>query len=189
MVPMLVPKPWSRVNDRFVRSNSVDATPVAQSITHDMIPPFQPRAGDVYQLEIYQHVALDIVAETVFNYPYVYISEKTYRPIVNRRMFVIAGVAGTLSTLHSYGFYTWGDIIDEGYDAVQDPEQRLLTLVAAVRAFCNLPLSYVQEFMTKNQDRFEHNYQQLKNLESQCLAQLQHQIGRNLVKQKLKSNL
>ena len=186
---MLVPKPWSRVNDRFVRSAAVDATPTTESITHDLIPPFEPRAGDVYQLEIYQQVALDIVAETVFNYPYVYISEKTYRPMMNRRMFVIAGAPGTLSTLHSYGFQTWGDIINEDYDTVQDPEQRLLVLVAAVREFCNLPLCQIQEFMIQHQDRFEHNYQQLVTLEQQCLAQVQHQIGRNLVKQKLKSSL
>lgn len=186
---MLVPKPWSRVNDRFVRSDKINATPVTDSVTHPLIPPFEPRAADVYQLEIYQQVALDIVAETVFNYPYVYISEKTYRPMVNRRMFVIAGAPGTLATLRSYGFCTWSDIIDESYDTVQDPEQRLLAVVQSIRQFCSLPLHQVQQYMIDHQDQFEHNYQQLQGLEQQCLRQVQHQIGRNLVKQKLKSSL
>jgi hypothetical protein len=186
---MLVPNPWSRVNDQFVRSNQIDATPAQQAVSHPRVPPGVPRSAQVYQLDVYQHVALDIVAETVFNYPYPYISEKTYRPIVNQRMFVIVGAAGTLATLQRHGFETWGDIINEGYDAVQDPEQRFLAVVDAITEFCQLPLKDIQHYMRHNQARFEHNYQLLLNLETVCLQQVQAQISRNLVKQKLQSSL
>jgi hypothetical protein len=186
---MLIPKPWSRVNDQFIRSNQVDATPVLHDITHALVPPGIPNSSDVYCLEVYQHVALDIVTETVFNYPYPYISEKTYRPIVNQRMFVIVGAAGTLATLQRHGFETWSDIINEDYDAVQDPEQRFLAVVDAVTEFCQLPLKDIQHYMQHNQARFEHNYQLLLNLETVCLQQVQAQISRNLVKQKLQSSL
>ena len=47
--------------------------------------------------DFYRHFAIDVVTETVFQYPYPLITEKTIRPIVHEKMFVLVAPANTLS--------------------------------------------------------------------------------------------
>jgi hypothetical protein len=172
----LLPNPWTRVNDRFVYTDQVNAAPVQQAISHIVIPPYRADQPDVYGMQIYQQVALDVVTETVYHYPYPYFSEKTYRPMINRRMFIVLAPPGVLAQLHRLGFETWGDLIDQSYDQISDPEQRLLAVVAAVENFCALPLSEIQQYMKQNQQKFDRNYDLVRRLEANTLASVGRQL-------------
>lgn len=183
---ILLPQPWSRVNDRFIHTDRVNATPVDREITHPLIPPYRADQPDVYGMQIYQQVAMDVVTETVYNYPYPYFSEKTYRPMINRRMFVLLAPQGVLAQLHTLGFETWGDLVDQSYDQIADPEDRLLAVVSAVEQFCALPLSQIQHYMQQNQWKFDHNYHVVRELAQKTLCSVRTQLDRYLPSQSAK---
>ena len=46
--------------------------------------------------ELFQQGFLQIVTETVYDYPAIFYTEKTFKPIVNKRPFVMLGVAGSI---------------------------------------------------------------------------------------------
>jgi len=159
-------EPFTRINDNFIRSSLLDATPVAQDILHPLITsgPSGGANSTHFQADFYQHVALDIVAETVFHYPYPRICEKTLRPMNCKRMFVIVGPAHCLRLLHDKGFETFGDIIDENYDTIDDPEQRLLAVARAIEQFCAIDLEQIKSYYVNNRAKFDHNWHTMKNL-------------------------
>lgn len=166
-------EPFSRINDTFVRSDCIDATPVTLDVSHPLIT--TPPSGGIndthFVADFYQHIALDIVTETVYNYPYARICEKTLRPMNCKRMFVIVGPANSLALLHSKGFQTFSDIIDESYDTIQDPEQRLLSVVQTIEQFCALDIDQIRSYYINNRDKFDHNWLTMKNLLRSEIAQ------------------
>ena len=164
----------TRINDRFVNDSLINCDRPDHDITSSIVV---GSANDTpFQADFYKRIALDIVVETVFNYPYPYISEKTLRPLSCKRMFIIVGAPNTLELLKNKGFETWSDIVDESYDKILDNELRFLTVMKSIRHFCLLPLCEVKQYMKANQDRLEHNYQQLIALKNIELAQLSQRL-------------
>jgi len=162
--------PVTRVNDRFITDQSIDCTPPKHDYCDALITSganqTRHRAG------FYENVALDIVNETVLDYPYPYISEKTIRPIACKRMFVILGPYKILQFLKSFGFQTWDDILDESYDNIQDPQARFLSLIQSVDEFCKLPLDVVKQVLVDRRHRLDHNYNTLRDLRAKEISRL-----------------
>jgi hypothetical protein len=173
---LVSPIPWSRINDQWVRTSRVDARPAEQTITHPLIS--NRKSINLYA-DFYSNIALDIVTETAFHYPYPYISEKTLRPVVSKRMFIILGPANTLKTLHNKGFETFGDFINEDYDSIHDPEERFLLVVQEIERFCQHDLSKIKQYYLNNQQKFEHNSNRLSQLHQEELKQLKLTLSKN----------
>ena len=72
---------------------------------------------------IYQNSWYSIVAETNEHYSN-FITEKTAKPLFEKRVFVLFGSQGLLSRLRSFGFQTFGNIIDESYDNEPNDQRR-----------------------------------------------------------------
>lgn len=70
--------------------------------------------------EVYAKSRWCVVAETNFESGHVFLTEKTAKPIIAKKPFVIAGNPGTLKFLRSLGFKTFSPWIDESYDTEQD---------------------------------------------------------------------
>jgi hypothetical protein len=119
---------------------------------------------DFYQ-SFYEKIAIDIVTETVFNYPYPQITEKTVRPLVNKRMFIIVGAPYTLRFLRSHGFKTFSPFISEDYDLIENPKVRIKTIFSEIDRITKIPLDVIQQNMLKYNDVLEHNFKTLKNIE------------------------
>jgi len=134
-------------------------------VLHKLVTSPPNSAQDRFNCDFYKNVALDIVTETVFNYPYPCITEKTTRPIANKRMFIIVGATNILQLLRSKGFETFSDFIDETYDTIVDPVDRFNSIVNSIHAFLEKPIDDIKDYYIKNQDRFEHNFQLLSRLE------------------------
>jgi len=162
---ILVPSPWTRVNDKFIYNDSIDATPVLTDVLHKLVATPPNNVQDRYNCDFYKNIALDIVTETVFDYPYPCITEKTIRPLANKRMFIIVGAANILQLLRSKGFETFSDVINETYDTINDPVDRFNSVVNSINTFLDRPINDIKEYYIKNQDRFEHNFQLVSRLE------------------------
>jgi hypothetical protein len=157
--------PFSRNNelwlDGSILCNNSNIT------AHSLITGRANAADTRHFSSFYEKIALDIVAETVYNYRYPYISEKTLRPIACKRLFIIVGAPGTLALLRSKGFHTFPDIIDEGYDSILDPIKRWCYLENTIKDFVLKPIDEIKEIVKNKSSILEENFLTLVNLQSQ----------------------
>jgi len=105
----------------------------------------------------YNNYGVDIVVETTFDCPYPHINEKIMRPLFMCTPFVVVGASGYLKFLHSYGFKTFGDIWNEGYDSIVDPQQRLLACARLIKEISSWPLQKIKDINAQLQDRLTYN--------------------------------
>ena len=83
-----------------------------------------------YNPDWYARTNFSLVAEARVHWPAKsptarFISEKIFKPIAFQHAFIMYGTTNTLSYLHESGFETFDHGIDESYDTVADPIQRL----------------------------------------------------------------
>jgi hypothetical protein len=96
------------------------------------------------EYRLWQHSLWHVVNETVFYDAKLHLTEKVFKPIVAGRPFVLAAAPGNLAYLRSYGFQTFDRWIDEGYDMIQDPDQRLDAIVEALDPFAAMTVSQLE---------------------------------------------
>jgi hypothetical protein len=54
----------------------------------------------------------------------VLLSEKTFKPIKHAQPFIIVGAQGSLKQLRDMGYKTFDDVLDQGYDSIQNTTER-----------------------------------------------------------------
>lgn len=92
-----------------------------------------------------------------------FLTEKTFKPIGLKHPFIIVGRTGTLKFLHSLGYKTFSDIINEDYDSETNDEKRLLLIIEELKRLSNLSENELLEFKTKALPIVDHNYNTLMN--------------------------
>jgi hypothetical protein len=90
-----------------------------------------------FDIEDYKATDIEVVLETLFDDNRLHLTEKSLRPIACAQPFILAGTHGSLEYLRSYGFKTFGDVWDEGYDLVKDSEERLITIADLMKQIAN----------------------------------------------------
>jgi hypothetical protein len=90
-----------------------------------------------FDIKDYEATDIEVVLETLFDDSRLHLTEKSLRPIACGQPFILAGTYGSLEYLRSYGFKTFGDIWDERYDQVEDPEERLMRIADLLKQISN----------------------------------------------------
>jgi len=114
-------------------------------------------ASATYNVEHYQQCAIDVVMETLFDDSRLHLTEKILRPIACGKPFVLAGTWGSLAYLREYGFQTFGALIDESYDTVQDPMRRLQAIARVMHDIARMPAAQRQKLYQAMQTVADHN--------------------------------
>lgn len=103
----------------------------------------------------------NIVVETHFAQDTVFLTEKTFKPILNMQPFVIVGNPGSLQLLKHLGYRTFGNAINERYDKIQDSEVRMRELLEVTYSLHNrshadhqLIQRHISKTVQYNQDHF-----------------------------------
>jgi hypothetical protein len=86
----------------------------------------------------WQRSLLHVVNETVFYQSKLHLTEKTFKPIIAQRPFVLVAAPGNLAYLRSYGFRTFAPWINESYDDIQDPDLRLDAIANEIARFAKM---------------------------------------------------
>lgn len=184
-------EPFTRINDRWLLDSDRYRNIVAKvSPTLSYKNFIDPYANDVcgHNNQLPQTSFLQIVTETVYHYPNTFISEKTIKPILSKRPFVILGPKGSLNNLRSIGFKTFSSFWDESYDTVDNPEQRLLAVVDIVESICRKPIEDLQSLCVCMSDVLNFNFQfyidhfknnELFKLEQSCIENLKPRYDPN----------
>lgn len=111
--------------------------------------------SQIIPIDVYNKTAFSVVAETNWDNYYSFYTEKTAKPIIAKRMFVMVAGKHYLNNLRDLGFKTFSDVIDESYDEIENNQERW-------QAVCNL-LDWIckqdqDALMKKAQPIVEHNF-------------------------------
>lgn len=90
-----------------------------------------------YNVNDYLRCGIEIVLETLFDDNRLHLTEKILRPIACGVPFILAGTPGSLEYLRDYGFQTFGSFINEDYDQINDPVERLSAIAEVMQEIKN----------------------------------------------------
>jgi len=126
----------------------------------------------------YQKSYFSLVNETLLTDGSLFLSEKTYKPIVNFHPFIVVGSQHTLRKLRADGYKTFD--LDESYDEESDPFRRMMLALEQVRKLCEMPIAELHEWYWNQRDVLIHNNNHLRErikTVSNVYSQLEKIIG------------
>jgi hypothetical protein len=106
--------------------------------------------------DIFSDSYLSIVTETFFTGP-LYFSEKIFNSMLYNHFFIYLGPPHSLKYLRSLGFKTWAHIIDESYDDIENPAERLYAVTNSINRFLSNPIDDIRQLYIENLDIINHN--------------------------------
>lgn len=92
--------------------------------------------SQIMPVDIYNQTAYSLVCETEYENHYVFITEKTVKPLLARRLFITLGNRHTLAFLRELGFQTFHGIIDESYDEIEAVKDRHQAALEQMQWLC-----------------------------------------------------
>ena len=111
----------------------------------------------------YKQSLFSLITESRYFTPMPCISEKTLKPLIYKRPFVIIGGPYSLQYLHELGFKTFGDFIDESYDNEENHVKRFETILKNVDYIANLNVRERIELFKETKEICEYNYRHIVN--------------------------
>lgn len=75
-----------------------------------------------------------MVTETCYWERKKHLTEKIFKPVVNRMPFMLLGPAHNLKYFKSYGFETFGNWVDESYDEIEDNFERINAVIENIKS-------------------------------------------------------
>ena len=107
--------------------------------------------------EYFQNAYWNFVVETHFNQNTCFLTEKTFKPILNLQPFIIAGSCYSLKLLKHLGYRTFNDIIDEKYDEITNSSARMQELYQLCYSICSMRHKEHIHMMHHMKDVLEYN--------------------------------
>lgn len=157
-------KAKQHISDNLVGINQlvIDNSQIAGSASANIVRTIVGAKAD--NLDAFWH----IVTETVFYYEKLHLTEKIFKPIVSKQAFMLLGAPGNLAYLRSYGFKTFGSVIDETYDTIQDNDARIEAVVEQLNWYCSLSpqdkLNIIKDLEPIIQHNFDHFYGEFRHI-------------------------
>jgi hypothetical protein len=123
---------------------------------------FNDEWGDIYlNANPYIDTYFSLVTETVFEYPYSFRTEKTWKPIAMGHPTIFASNAGYYRDFHNLGFRTWGHLIDESFDQIDNVQDRIDRIAQVVKDLCRQDLP---GFLQAAEETCKYNQQHLAEM-------------------------
>lgn len=130
--------------------------------------------GEIYLAPAqYIDTYFSVVTETVFDYPYSFLTEKTAKPLMMGHPFVAVANSGFYRELHRLGFRTFGHAIDESFDRIDNAQDRIRRIAQVVDDLCRQDLP---SFLESCYNTCKYNQQHLLEL----AANVQHRFPTQL---------
>lgn len=141
-------------------------------LNHDpnRINPADLRVEDFY---LYQDSYFSVIPETGYYNPAqweynieplencIFLSEKTYKPILLRQPFILLARTNSLKDLHKRGFKTFHPYIDESYDSVENDELRMDMIVNEIERLSNQTEEEWDTWVRNVKPIVDHNFDEI----------------------------
>ena len=121
-------------------------------------------------LQYYQDIFVDIVSETTFSGESFFVTEKTWRPIVARRPFIVMSNRDFLANLKKLGFKTFNSWWDEDYDGYSQ-QHRIKLIEQIIDTIANWTIEELSTKLLEMQDILDHNYKTFTKLTFDSIAE------------------
>ena len=97
--------------------------------------------GEIYiRPELYIDTYFSVVTETVFDYAHSFRTEKIAKPLCQGHPWIAAANAGFYKDMHNLGFQTFGHVIDESFDSIDNAQDRINRIATIVDDLCGQDL-------------------------------------------------
>jgi hypothetical protein len=121
--------------------------------------------GDIYlQAEPYADTYFSLVTETVYMYPYSFRTEKIWKPVCIGHPFIVVANRGYYRDLHDLGFKTFGHLVDESFDQIDNDQDRIERTATVIEDLCRQDLA---SFLSASQEVCKYNQQHFIEIASQ----------------------
>ena len=152
---------------KYYMDNVYPRLPIVVDLEKD-VELIEPYIGHSYIHEMYTNSYFNIVTETSYNFDStaiignsIFLTEKTYRAIFGMQPFIVVSNPGFLKFLKSIGFKTFPEFFDESYDEIENPIERMSTIVNEIKKICSLSLEELHDRYYNIFDKLEHNRNRL----------------------------
>ena len=121
--------------------------------------------------DFYTNAYWNIVVETYFKQQTIFLTEKTFKPILNMQPFILVGNPYSIKMLKQLGYKTFGDFISEDYDEIVNPTDRMRELLTVFYSIASRSdkdqknmIELMKEILEYNQSHFlKPKTQRIKN--------------------------
>jgi len=120
--------------------------------------------SQIIPYSIYNQTYYTLVAETCADNNFSFFTEKIVKPIIARRLFIVAAGQYYLRNLRALGFKTFNSIVDESYDNISDCNERMLAVIEQTSKLSKLDGNLVNSSIS---GIIEHNYQHMMKFDWQ----------------------
>jgi hypothetical protein len=160
---------WLPTTYEVTRYNNAKINPGPANRTFVKQELFNNTWGEIYlQAEPYIDTYFSLVTETVFEQPWPFRTEKIAKPLMMGHPFIVATSPGYYQDLHRLGFKTFGHVIDESFDSIENHQDRMDRIIDIVADLCKQNLdSFMQECYTV----CKYNQQHLQELSPRLQAE------------------
>lgn len=111
---------------------------------------------------LYRKCFVDLVVESHTTGQTFFPTEKTIRPILLKKPFIVFGSVSYLDYLHQMGFRTFSDFWDEDYDGYEKGD-RLCRIYSLIDSIAKMPINKLETMYYDMQYSLDHNYNLLMN--------------------------
>jgi hypothetical protein len=119
--------------------------------------------------EMYRRTNYTVICETLGTSDTFFFSEKTTKPLLGKRLFIMFGAVGFLKNLRKLGFETFGKVVNEHYDSI---ENHVLRFDHAFEQCQWLSEQDPVEIYSQIQGELEHNCNLVQILKHKTLKQM-----------------
>lgn len=144
-------------------SNIADSLPLLLEKQDGYTPGQQDTSGFTDQLlDFYPNILIDVVSESYTSGDTFCPTEKTFRPMLMKKPFIIMGPKNHLIYLRQLGFKTFYEFWDEDYDG-HGPAMRFHLIIKLLDTLATKTKNELNDMYYKMQNILDHNYDLLIN--------------------------
>jgi hypothetical protein len=92
-------------------------------------------------------------------------------------MFLLVGAPHTLKFMKTKGFKTFEPFINETYDTIEDPVNRMQVLLQEIDRLVTLPIDSIRKAVLQYADVLESNFTTVTNLEKVELQKVKERLS------------
>lgn len=116
----------------------------------------------------FRETTLCVLTERLFHSPndHVLFTSKIFKSIANSHPFVVIGAQRSLERLRKHGYQTFSGLLDESYDLMSDPDERMAAIFKILSNFAKLSRSEQLEWTREALPILRHNHERLNQRQS-----------------------
>jgi len=126
---------------------------------------FNDEWGEIYlEAAPYIDTYFSLVTETILEYPYSFFTEKIAKPLAIGHPWIAATNSGFYRDIKNLGFRTFGHVVDESFDSIENTQDRMNRIAEIVKDLCQQDLP---AFLTECESVCKYNQQHLYHVVQQ----------------------